>query len=96
MKKMLIMCGAGHATSTIVHAKVNDWLKENGFENDVEIKQSAVSQEVEKIQNGNYDIVISTTIVPNEIQDKLINGVSLLTGVGTDQVWDKVKAAIES
>ena len=96
MKKMLIMCGAGHATSTIVHAKVNDWLKENGFENDVEIKQSAVSQEVENIQNGNYDIVISTTIVPDEIKDKVINSVSLLTGVGTDQVWDKVKAAIES
>ena len=56
MKKMLIMCGAGHATSTIVHAKVNDWLKENGFENDVEIKQSAVSQEVENIQNGNYEL----------------------------------------
>ncbi|MBI0093463.1 PTS sugar transporter subunit IIB [Lactobacillus sp. M0403] len=96
MKKMLIMCGAGHATSTIVHAKVNDWLKENGFENDVEIKQSAVSQEVENIQNGNYDIVISTTIVPNEIKDKVINGVALLTGIGTDQVWDNVKAAIES
>lgn len=95
MKKMLIMCGAGHATSTIVHAKVNDWLKENGFENDVEIKQSAVSQEVENIQNGNYDIVISTTIVPNEIKDKVINGVALLTGIGTDQVWDNVKAAIE-
>lgn len=89
------MCGAGHATSTIVHAKVNDWLKENGFENDVEIKQSAVSQEVENIQNGNYDIVISTTIVPNEIKDKVINGVALLTGIGTDQVWDNVKAAIE-
>lgn len=96
MKKMLIMCGAGHATSTIVHAKVNDWLKENGLENDVEIKQSAVSQEVENIQNGNYDIVISTTIVPDEIKDKVINGVALLTGIGTDQVWDKVKAAIES
>lgn len=96
MKKMLIMCGAGHATSTIVHAKVNDWLKENGFENDVEIKQSAVSQEVENIQNGNYDIIISTTIVPDEIKDKVINGVALLTGIGTDQVWDKVKAAIES
>lgn len=96
MKKMLIMCGAGHATSTIVHSKVNDWLKENGLESKVEIKQSAVGQEIDNIENGNYDIVISTTIVPDEIKDKVINGVALLTGVGTDQVWDKVKAAIES
>lgn len=96
MKKMLIMCGAGHATSTIVHAKVNDWLKENGYDNEVEIKQSAVSQEVENIKNGFYDVVISTTIVPDDIKDKVINGVALLTGIGTDQVWNEVQAAIES
>lgn len=96
MKKMLIMCGAGHATSTIVHAKVNDWLKENGYDNEVEIKQSAVSQEVENIKNSFYDVVISTTIVPDDIKDKVINGVALLTGIGTDQVWNEVQAAIES
>lgn len=96
MKKMLIMCGAGHATSTIVHAKVNDWLKENNFASDVEIKQSAVSQEVDNIQNGLYDIVISTTIVPEAIKNRVINGVALLTGIGTQQVWDQVKAALES
>lgn len=96
MKKMLIMCGAGHATSTIVHAKVNDWLEENGFKNEVEIKQSAVSQEVDNIRNGVYDIVISTTIVPDEIKNKVINGVALLTGIGTEQVWSQVKAALES
>lgn len=96
MKKMLIMCGAGHATSTIVHAKVNDWLKENNFADDVEIKQSAVSQEVDNIQNGLYDIVISTTIVPDAIKDRVINGVALLTGIGTQQVWNQVKAALES
>lgn len=96
MKKMLIMCGAGHATSTIVHAKVNDWLKENGYDNEVEIKQSAVSQEAENIKNSFYDVVISTTIVPDDIKDKVINGVALLTGIGTDQVWNEVQAAIES
>lgn len=89
MKKMLIMCGAGHA-------KVNDWLEENGFKNEVEIKQSAVSQEVDNIRNGVYDIVISTTIVPDEIKNKVINGVALLTGIGTEQVWSQVKAALES
>ncbi|BDR57046.1 PTS sugar transporter subunit IIB [Xylocopilactobacillus apis] len=96
MKKMLIMCGAGHATSTIVHAKVNDWIEKNGFDNQVEIIQSAVGQEVDNIQNGNYDIVISTTIVPDSIKDKVINGVALLTGVGTDQVWEQVKAELEA
>ena len=89
------MCGAGHATSTVVHAKVNNWLEENNLQDQVEIKQSAVSEEIDNINNGDYDIVISTTIVPDEIKDKVINGVALLTGVGADQVWDKVKKEIE-
>ena len=55
MKKLLIMCGAGHATSTVVRTKVNRWLKEEGLENQVEIKQSAVGQELESIKNGNED-----------------------------------------
>ena len=58
MKKLLIMCGAGHATSTVVRTKVNRWLKEEGLENQVEIKQSAVGQELESIKNGEYDIQI--------------------------------------
>ncbi|EEQ26020.1 PTS sugar transporter subunit IIB [Lactobacillus gasseri] len=95
MKKMLIMCGAGHATSTVVHAKVNNWLEENNLQDQVEIKQSAVTEEIDNINNGDYDIVISTTIVPDVIKDKVINGVALLTGVGADKVWDQVKKEIE-
>lgn len=91
MKKMLIMCGAGHATSTIVHSKVNDWLAKNNLTGQIEIKQSAVTEEIDNIKNGDYDTVISTTIVPEEIQSKVINGVGLLTGVGADKVWEQIK-----
>lgn len=52
-EKLLIMCGAGHATSTVVRTKVNRWLKEEGLENQVEIKQSAVGQELESIKMEN-------------------------------------------
>ena len=31
MKKLLIVCGAGHATSTIAVAKVSAWLEKEGF-----------------------------------------------------------------
>ena len=50
MKKMLIMCGAGHATSTVVRAKVEDWLKTQGLSNQVTIKQSAVGDEIDNIK----------------------------------------------
>ena len=85
MKKLLIMCGAGHATSTVVRTKVNRWLKEEGLENQVEIKQSAV---------GQYDIVLSTTQVPDDIKDKVIMGVQLLTGFGAEAVYVSLKEKI--
>ena len=70
MKKMLIMCGTGVATSTIVTGKVKKWLKENDLENSVQLFQSKVADEMNKIDN--YDVVISTTIVPDKIKDKVI------------------------
>ncbi len=32
MKKLLIMCGSGIATSTVTTGKVKQWLKENNLE----------------------------------------------------------------
>ena len=89
------MCGAGHATSTVVRAKVEDWLKAQGLSNKVTIKQSAVGDEIDNIKNDRYDIVISTTVVPDNIKSKIINGVALLTGIGSDKVYDEVKKEIE-
>ena len=95
MKKMLIMCGAGHATSTVVRAKVEDWLKTQGLSNQVTIKQSAVGDKIDNIKNDRYDIVVSTTVVPDNIKPKVINGVALLTGIGADKVYNEVKKEIE-
>ena len=68
---MLIMCGAGHATSTVVRSKVEDWLQANNLSNEVSITQSAVSAEIENIASNKYDIVVSTTIVPDEIKQQI-------------------------
>jgi PTS system galactitol-specific IIB component len=94
MKKMLIMCGAGHATSTVVRSKVESWLNDKGLMEKVSIKQSAVSAELENIADNKYDIVISTTIVPDDIKPKVINGVALLTGIGADKVFQEVATEI--
>lgn len=96
MKKLLIMCGAGHATSTIVRSKVEDWLKSEGLADKVTIKQSAVGNEVDNIAGGAYDIVLSTTQVPVSIQDKVINGIGLLAGMGAKPVFAELKKQIEA
>lgn len=88
MKTLLIVCGAGHATSTIAVAKVQEWLNQNKY-TDVKIYQSKLADELNKIDD--YDAVISTTIVADSIKDKVINGLPLLTGVGVDQLYADVK-----
>lgn len=88
MKKLLVVCGAGHATSTIAVAKVSEWLNSNGY-SDVKIFQSKLADELNKIDD--YDAIISTTIVPDSIKDKVINGLPLLTGVGIDQLYLTLK-----
>lgn len=93
MKKLLIMCGTGIATSTVVKGKVEQWLKDNGLSQEVKIYQSKVSDEIGRIDE--YDVVLSTTLVPNNIKDKVIDGVPLLTGIGVDNMYDKVLAEIK-
>ena len=44
MKTLLIVCGAGHATSTIAVAKVQEWLNQNKY-TDVKIYQSKLADE---------------------------------------------------
>lgn len=94
MKKLLIMCGSGIATSTVVAGKVKQWLSDNNYWDKVQVFQSKVSEEVNRIDE--YDIVISTTVVPDSIKDKVIMGLPLLTGMGIDALWSELKAALEA
>lgn len=93
MKKLLIMCGSGIATSTVATGKVKQWLKDNNLEDEVKIYQSKIAEEVNHI--GDYDAVITTTTVPDSIKDKVIFGLPLLTNMGVDQMWDQLKKELE-
>ncbi|KES17836.1 Phosphotransferase system, galactitol-specific IIB component [Gilliamella apicola SCGC AB-598-I20] len=89
MKNLLIMCGAGHATSTIAVSKVNKWLSDEKLTDQVKIYQSKIADELNKIDS--YDVVVSTTIVPDSIKAKVINGLPLLTGVGLNEFFAELK-----
>ncbi|MFK4566310.1 PTS sugar transporter subunit IIB [Enterococcus sp. UD-01] len=94
MKKLLIMCGTGVATSTVVTNKVKEWLKEKGLSDQVKLYQSKVADEVNRIDD--YDIVVSTTVVPDSIKDKVIMGLPLLTGIGTTEMYDEIEQKIKA
>ncbi|XKM13558.1 PTS sugar transporter subunit IIB [Orbaceae bacterium ac157xtp] len=89
MKKLLIVCGAGHATSTIAVSKVKNWLEAENLTDKVTIYQSKIADELNKIDD--YDAVVSTTIVPDSIKDKVLNGLPLLTGMMLDKFFTDLK-----
>lgn len=92
MKKMLVMCGSGVATSTVVMGKIKSWLEDEHLTSQVTLYQSKVAEEINHIDD--YDIVVSTTLVPDDIKDKVINGVPLLTGMGIEDVFNRIKEEI--
>ena len=93
MKKLLVICGAGHATSTIAVSKFNKWLEAENYTDQVKIYQSKIADELNKMDD--YDAVVSTTIVPDSVKDKVINGLGLLTGIGADKIFEDVKTRLE-
>ena len=92
MKKLLIMCGTGVATSTVVTNKVKEWLAEKDLSDQVRLYQSKVADEMNRMDD--YDIVVSTTVVPDSIKDKVIMGLPLLTGIGTDEMYAEIEKKI--
>jgi len=93
MKKLLVICGAGHATSTIAVSKINKWLEAENYTDQVKIYQSKIADELNKMDD--YDAVVSTTIVPDSVKAKVINGLGLLTGIGADKIFEDVKTRLE-
>lgn len=92
MKKLLIMCGSGIATSTVVTGAVRTWLAEKGWDKEVTIIQSKVASEVNHIDD--YDAVVSTTAVPDNIKDKVIMGIPILTGMGKEKVFEELEKVL--
>ena len=88
MKKVLIICGTGIATSTVVRVKIEKWLCKMHLENKVKLYQSKMSDEINRLDE--YDIILSTIIVPDRIKENVIDGIPLLTGMNEDKVYQKI------
>ncbi len=93
MKKVLVICGAGVATSTIALNKLQEWTSTNNYTNKVTFSQSTVAEAMSKVED--YDIIISTTIVPDSIGDKVISGLPLITGINMDSFFEQIKLRID-
>lgn len=92
MKTLMVICGSGVATSTVAEGKIRDFLDSKGLLDKVKIYKSNIAEQINNIDD--YDVFVSTTVVPEDVRDKVINGLPLLTGIGVDKVYDQILAKL--
>lgn len=90
-KKILVACGAGIATSTVVFNHIENLLKTNGI--DADLEQIKIAEAKSK-QDG-ADLLISTTILPTTYDIPAIVATSYITGIGKDKTDEKVIDALK-
>ncbi|MEK4803016.1 MULTISPECIES: PTS sugar transporter subunit IIB [Oceanobacillus] len=85
-KTILVACGAGIATSTVVNNAVEQLAKDNGIDiNLIQIKIAEV---------GNYldtaDLLVTTAMTQKEFPFPVINAQTFLTGIGVEDTKQKI------
>ena len=90
-KKILVICGTGIATSTVVATKIRDYLGKHSELGDAQIVQGKV---MDVLRGTDADLVVATTQVPNSVKVPVINAVPLLTGIGADGVFEKIRETL--
>lgn len=85
-KRILVACGTAIATSTVVAKKLEDLLKERGY--DVEIDQCKAAEAPSRAEN--FDLIVATTPIGDVGDTPVIRTVSFLSGVGMEQDLEKI------
>lgn len=90
-KRILVVCGTGVATSTVVVAKVRAFCEANGLQ--ATISQGAVADLVSG--RANADFIVATTQIPSSVTIPVIQGLPFLTGMGVDAVQEQIRAQFD-
>lgn len=89
MKKILIVCGNGIASSSIMLASLKEYLQEQGLQADLD-KKSLMDCTAEVFNS--YDLIVSSTAISTPgVTTPVIVGVGLLTGIGEEETLQEVR-----
>lgn len=91
MKKILVACGNGIATSTMVATKIKENLKEKGL--DVSTNQTKLLEVPGRITG--YDLLVTTGKFTGDTKGvPVVQATSILTGIGADATYDEIYAEL--
>lgn len=86
MKKIMVACGTGMATSTMIATKVREFLKEENI--DADVNQCMISELSH--HDGKYDLFITSMRLNNSFDTPLIVGSSFLIGMNEDKTKTEI------
>lgn len=90
-KVVLIACGAGIATSTVVADAVTNIAKDNKI--DVDLIQCKIMEVPSYADRA--DLLVTTTIARDDFPFPVINARAFLTGIGLDDIKAKILEALK-
>ena len=87
MKKILVACGNGIATSTVVASKIREFLNDQGVK--FELNQCKLLEVESKASD--YDLLVTTgKCTGGSVDIPVIGAMALLTGIGEAKVLDEI------
>ncbi|MEW9121974.1 MAG: PTS sugar transporter subunit IIB [Thermotaleaceae bacterium] len=93
MKRIIVACGSGVATSQTVASKVQDLCEQKG----IRVEVDAVDIKSIDTYVKHCDLYISITpYVKNDFGVPVISGIPFLTGVGIEQTMEEVIKVLKS
>ena len=86
MKKILVDCGTGMATSTMISEKIKGILEDNGI--DSVITQCILSEIASNA--ANVDLIVTSMKVDEEYKAPVLLGTAFLTGINEEEATKKL------
>ena len=90
LKRILVVCGTGAATSTVAAEKVRSYCESKGIK--TEIIQCKAAEA--KGKSEGMDLIVSTTRLPKDFDIPVVFAVSLLTGIDPEDTYEKIEKAL--
>ena len=84
--KILVACGAGIATSTVVTDRVERLIKKHQI--DAEVKQIKIAEAAS--QQHQADLIVSTTILPTTYQIPAIIAPAYISGINEEALDEEI------
>lgn len=86
MKTIIIACGSGIATSTMISMRVEELLNSNNIPN--EIIQCSIN-EIDNYEDRG-DVIVSSTQLQNEYSIPTVMGIGFISGIGANEAENQL------